>query len=161
MILVTVGTHHQSFERLVCAMDELAGDLDEQVIIQYGASMHVLRHALGFSWTTSEEMEQLTSQARAVVTHAAAGAIILALKMAKPLVVTPRLRMMREVIDDHQEQLAKILASDGKAIALFELTPLTLRLGIEQATQLKFHTTQANMLKQALRVRLRSWEGQY
>ncbi len=38
MIFVTVGTHHQGFDRLVQAADELAAELDEQVVIQRGVT---------------------------------------------------------------------------------------------------------------------------
>jgi len=36
MIFVTVGTHDQGFERLVKKMDEIAGQIDEEVVIQVG-----------------------------------------------------------------------------------------------------------------------------
>ena len=40
MILVTVGTHPQGFDRLVRPMDELAALLEEEVIIQFGSSSY-------------------------------------------------------------------------------------------------------------------------
>ncbi|MDI6655433.1 MAG: beta-1,4-galactosyltransferase, partial [Candidatus Hydrothermarchaeota archaeon] len=36
MIFVTVGTHNQSFERLVKKADEIAGKIGEKVVIQTG-----------------------------------------------------------------------------------------------------------------------------
>jgi beta-1,4-N-acetylglucosaminyltransferase len=36
MILVTVGNHVKPFDRLIKGMDELAGQIDEEVIMQTG-----------------------------------------------------------------------------------------------------------------------------
>ena len=87
MILVTVGTHPQGFDRLVRAMDEVAAKLAEPVIIQRGSSIYQPQHANSFEFTVSEQMRQLTQEARIIVAHAAAGTIILALCAGKPLVV--------------------------------------------------------------------------
>ncbi|HLA98983.1 MAG TPA: glycosyltransferase [Anaerolineales bacterium] len=160
MILVTVGTHNQGFERLVRAVDELAGELDERMVIQYGASTYLPQQAEGFQWTTSEEMERLTSQARVVVSHAAAGAIILALRLGKPLVVVPRLKVYREHFDDHQAQLAAALAGTGRLVCVAKPTPQALRLAVAQTAQLKPPTDQPDRLRQALRRRLAGWEGE-
>lgn len=158
MILVTVGTHNQGFERLVGAMDELACELGERVVIQYGASRQVPVHAESFQWTSSEKMEQLTSQARVVVSHAAAGAIILALKMGKPLVVIPRKRDHQEHFDDHQQQLAAALAGAGMVVMVEEPTVQILRLAIEQAVQIEPLLAESPRLVQALQTRLAEWE---
>ncbi|RKY56218.1 MAG: beta-1,4-galactosyltransferase, partial [Candidatus Neomarinimicrobiota bacterium] len=36
MIFVTVGSHYKGFERLVEKMDEIAGKIEEEVIMQIG-----------------------------------------------------------------------------------------------------------------------------
>ena len=38
MIFVTVGTHDQGFKRLVKKMDEIAGQIDEEVVMQIGST---------------------------------------------------------------------------------------------------------------------------
>jgi len=100
MILVTVGTHHKGFERLVRAADELALEMQEQVVIQYGSSQYIPQHAVNFRWASSQEMERLTSAARIVITHAAAGSMISILLQKKPMVVVPRSSDYGESIDD-------------------------------------------------------------
>ena len=87
MILVTVGMHDQGFDRLIRAADELAAQIDEQVYIQYGSSNYVPIYAESSQWFTSLQMEQLNEKARVVITHAAAGSVILALNLSKPLVL--------------------------------------------------------------------------
>src|SRR4051812_30859445 len=104
MILVTVGTHAQGFDRLVKPMDELAKQINEKVIIQYGSSSYQPKYADHFQWASSEQMEQYTLDAHIIITHAAAGAIILALKQKKRLVLIPRLKVHKEHFDDHQLQ---------------------------------------------------------
>ena len=81
MILVTVGTHDQGFDRLVRSMDQLAIQFDERVIIQRGSSTYRPRYAEHFRFTTSQKMAGLTQEAQVVVCHAAAGAIILKLEL--------------------------------------------------------------------------------
>jgi beta-1,4-N-acetylglucosaminyltransferase len=159
MILVTVGTHPQGFDRLVKAADELAAEFNEPVMIQYGSSTYQPRNAQGFSFETSQRMAELTREARVVVTHAAAGAIILGLQSAKPLVVVPRLKQFNEHIDDHQKQLAKALSTQRKVIAVEQPDAQSLRGAIEQAGQLGGSMTGSQQLIQALRLKLIAWEN--
>lgn len=118
MILCTVGTHNQPFDRLVTAMDEYAATTDEAVIIQLGCSNYLPQHAEYFPFTTYEHMQELYDQARVVVTHAAAGAIILALELNKPLVIIPRFSKFNEHVDNHQHQLTKALNVSYRAVAV-------------------------------------------
>ena len=157
MILVTVGTHDHGFERLVKAMDELATELNEPVIVPYGSSAYVPRHAQHFQWTSGQRMEQLADAARVIVTHAAAGSILVALLREKPLVVVPRLRRFGECIDDHQRQLATALDAAGKAVLVDEPAAAALRTAIERAAQHCGKNDGATKLVQALRRQLGQW----
>jgi beta-1,4-N-acetylglucosaminyltransferase len=133
MILVTVGTHPQGFDRLVRAADELALNLDERLVMQSGSSQYVPQYAEYFSFVTSQHMEGLIRDARVVVAHAAAGTALLVLQHYKPLVLVPRSRAHHEAVDDHQLQLARALQEAGRAIAVTEPDALTLRVGIAQS----------------------------
>jgi beta-1,4-N-acetylglucosaminyltransferase len=157
MILVTVGTHNQGFNRLVQAMDELSVQLDEPIVIQRGSSTYEPQHAENFQFATGQHMAQLTSEARVVVSHAAAGAIIVALRQGKPLVVVPRLQRFGEVVDDHQLQLAAALADTSKAIAVREPSAATLQAAIDKVTRHKTENVEATQLVQALRQQLQQW----
>lgn len=124
MILVTVGMHTQGFLRLVRAMDEIAGRIEEEVVMQIGATSYIPRSAQYFEFTSQEEMDRLHLEARAIVTHAGAGSIITGLKWGKPLIVVPRLEKYGEVIDDHQLELAEALSREGKVIAVCNVEKL-------------------------------------
>jgi UDP-N-acetylglucosamine transferase subunit ALG13 len=157
MILVTVGMHNQGFDRLIRAADELASQIDEKVYIQYGSSNYVPLHAECSQWTTSSHMEQLTGNARIVITHAAAGAIILAITLAKPLVVVPRAKGFREHIDDHQQQLARVLSECNQVISVAEPTSTSLKQAIDQCTNIKPTGLSNQSLIQSLKQQLNQW----
>ena len=116
MILVTVGTHGEGFNRLVEACDVYASITNERVVIQRGASNYTPQNAEYFEFTDFETMKKFMKEARVVVMHAAAGSILLGLQMEKPLVLAPRRKMYQEVFDDHQLELTKALCQRGQAV---------------------------------------------
>lgn len=133
MILVTVGTHNEGFNRLVQAADEYAAMTDERVVIQRGASSYEPQYAETFEFTEFERMKELTEEARVVVTHAAAGAILLGLQMEKPLVLVPRRKMYHEHFDDHQLELTKALSRIGQAVECNPVTASGLAVAVDAA----------------------------
>lgn len=159
MIFVTVGTNLElSFDRLIRPMDQLAATLGEQVIIQRGCSTYEPQHAEHFAFTSSQEIEKLNEEARLLVSHAAAGAIIVALRYDKPLVVIPRLQRYNEGIDDHQMELAAALDEQGRAVAVYEPTPSALRAALEKAARQPVDARKPPRLLRALRRQLDEWD---
>ena len=158
MILVTVGTHDRGFDRLVRSMDLYAATTGERVVIQRGSSAYEPRHADSLTFTDYETMEALNRAARLVVTHAAAGAIILALRLGKPLVVVPRRAADGEALDDHQHQLAAALAAQGRVQVVAEPSCEALQEAIERAIPAPLDPHSRSVLAQALRDQLGAWE---
>lgn len=126
MILVTVGTHRQPFDRLVRAADELATHIAEPTVIQFGQANYHPKNGRAFAFTDSIEMAALTASARIVITHAAAGAILLGIQQRKPLIVVPRLARWDEHLDDHQLELARALAAAERVVHVTHPTAQTL-----------------------------------
>ena len=157
MILVTVGTHHQGFNRLVQAMDKVAEALNERVVIQRGSSSYQPQHAEHFDFTSSQKMQQLTQEARIIVAHAAAGSALVTLLQQKPLIVVPRRQKFGEHIDDHQVQLAKALHAEGKAIAVHQPSANNLLKTIGRVTQQQVEHQGAKQLVEALRDQITEW----
>lgn len=124
MIFVTVGMHPGGFERLVKQMDEVAGRIDEEVIMQIGGTKYTPRNAKYFGFATEQEMKELFRKARVVVGHGGVGTILDVLQEGKPLVVVPRLKKYGEVIDDHQLLLLHELERDGRVTAVYDLEKL-------------------------------------
>ena len=112
MIFVTVGGM-RGFERLVCQMDLIAGELEEQVMMQIGSTDYEPRNCDYFRFMSRNDMEKLYADARVVVCHAGTGSVLTALEHNKPLVLVPRLRKYGEVFDDHQLEIASEMQSRG------------------------------------------------
>lgn len=123
MIFTTVGTHTAPFDRLTTAMDEVAGDIGEPVIMQIGVSRYLPRHAEWFRFASYERMQMLMGEARIVVCQGATTAL-LALRHGAAVVAMPRRSRFGESIDDHQVALAAKLAEEGLLTAVDDVTGL-------------------------------------
>ncbi len=111
MILVTVGTSNQPFDRLLSSVTKLGAS--EDVIVQYGASAVRPAGAECIAFLGYEVLLEHMREARAVVTHAGVGSIMAALSVGKRPLVVPRLRRLGEAVDDHQLELARRLDQAG------------------------------------------------
>jgi UDP-N-acetylglucosamine transferase subunit ALG13 len=111
MILVTVGTNEQPFDRLVRAAAALGGE--EDLLVQHGSSR--VPHGRGewVDYLPFEELAARASEARVVVCHAGVGSIMMARRSGRRPVVLPRRHRLGEAVDDHQVTLARRLAESG------------------------------------------------
>lgn len=116
MILVTLGTHDQPFERALRLAEPLASQ--DEVVVQHG-------HTPPPSWCEPsrclrfveyEQLAALVEEADAVVSHAGVGTIVTALGYGKTPVVIPRLARYGEHVDDHQMQIANAFAERGLVV---------------------------------------------
>jgi UDP-N-acetylglucosamine transferase subunit ALG13 len=112
MILVTCGSSHLPFDRLVAAGGELAG-ADEPIVVQHGPSPVRAAGARNIDFLPMDRLTELVREARVVVTHAGVGSILLALTNGKKPVVVPRLAALGEAVDDHQLECARRFARAG------------------------------------------------
>ncbi len=124
MILVIVGTHFKGFERLVSAMDDLAGRVEEPVLMQIGASSYSPKNAKFFRTTSYENMQRLISDARLVVAHAGSGCVLDCVVQGKVPILVPRQARFGEARDDHQLELAGEVAKAGLAVVAKEVEDL-------------------------------------
>jgi UDP-N-acetylglucosamine transferase subunit ALG13 len=117
MILITVGTNEQPFDRLVRAAAQL--ETDEPLLVQYGSSR--VPHGVG-EWVDFLSFEDLAArarEARVVVCHAGVGSIMMARRCGQVPIVVPRRHHLGEAVDDHQLTLARRLELAG-AVSLLE-----------------------------------------
>jgi beta-1,4-N-acetylglucosaminyltransferase len=115
VIFVGVGTHTQGFDRLLHVVDEWAAAHDEPVVAQIGNSTFTPSYCRWFRFASADEIDELISTSRVVVTHGGAGMLLQALKRGRPLLIMPRLARFNEAIDDHQIELADALQATGRA----------------------------------------------
>lgn len=113
MILVIVGMHYQSFNRLLIEMDNIAANIEEQVIMQIGHSTYEPKYARWFRYISESQMKILYSEASLIISHGGAGSIINAIQNKKPLIAVPRLKFYNEHVDDQQLEICNKFAQMG------------------------------------------------
>ncbi len=109
MVVFTLGTNEQPFDRLARAASELR--IDEPLVVQHGSSK--VPHGPGewIDFMSFDDLEARMREARVVVSHAGVGSIMLALRCGRRPIVVPRLLSLNEAVDDHQVLLAQRLAA--------------------------------------------------
>jgi len=110
MIVVTIGTNEQPFDRLIRAARALESD---ELLVQYGSSREAHGRGEWVEFLSFDELAEKATQARAVVCHAGVGSIMLARRCGHTPIVMPRRHHLGEAVDDHQVFLAKRLAKSG------------------------------------------------
>jgi UDP-N-acetylglucosamine transferase subunit ALG13 len=119
VIFVTVGTHHQPFERLLDALD----GLDDELVVQYGPGQPpAALHAEPFM--PFDAMLDRFREADTVITHAGVGSIICARREGHVPLVVPRRHDLGEHVDDHQVELTRALAQRGSVVAVWDVDTL-------------------------------------
>jgi len=125
LIFVTVGNHYQGFDRLIKKMDEIAGKVDEKIIMQIGHTKYKPVNAEYFSFVDSfEEILRLNKDSRVVVSHAGAGSIVTALQQKTPVIVVPRLKKYNEHMNDHQSEIAHAMSNDKNVTVVYDIESL-------------------------------------
>lgn len=129
MILLTVGSAFP-FDRLVGAMDRLVGQgvVKDEVFAQVGVGGLKPRHMKAAEVLDKAQFDALVRQASSFVGHAGMGTITMALDLKKPLLVVPRRREHREIVNDHQVETARRFEEEGQVLAAFEVDDLPQRL---------------------------------
>lgn len=130
MILVTVGTHEQPFDRLIAATAALPGD--EPMVVQYGTSR--VPHGRGewIDFLSFDDLAQIAEQARAVVCHAGVGSIVLARRYGHRPIVMARRPQLGEHVDEHQLSLTSRLADAGFVTAIDTAAELETAVAAEE-----------------------------
>lgn len=126
MIFVTVGTHTQSFDRLLQEVDRLVGEraIKEKVVGQIGNSKYEPRNFKWFRFTSFDKLDRLYMGADVMITHGGAGSILNGLDRGKPVIAVPRLEKYNEHVNDHQMDLVKFLEKKNKIIAVYDVRDL-------------------------------------
>ena len=127
MIFVTVGTHTQSFNRLLEEIDRLVGNgtIREKVVAQIGHSSYEPKNIEWVRFTTFEKLNKFYRTARVFVTHGGAGSILNGLSNGKPVIAIPRLKKYDEHVNNHQLDLVKALEKKKKIIAVYDIKDLS------------------------------------
>ena len=130
MIFVTVGTHHDPFQRLLDGLSLLDGD---ELVVQYGPGGPPAGVARAADYLPFDEMLALFREADKVITHAGVGSILCATREGHVPLVVPRRHDLGEHVDDHQSELTRALAARGSVSAVWEVEELPQLLAAAQS----------------------------
>ena len=121
MIFVTLGTHHDPFPRLIDGLQAL----DRQdLVVQHGHSPAPLHAANPVQFLPFVDLMEHIRTADVVVTHAGVGSILTCLRLGRTPLVVPRQSRFGEHVDDHQVELTRAMADDGKVIPVWDVADL-------------------------------------
>lgn len=107
MIFITLGSQKFQFNRLLQAVDKLAGSggIEEEIFAQTGYSDYKPQNYPYKNFLDRDEFASWEAKADIVITHGGTGAIIGAVKKGKKVIAVPRLKKYGEHVDNHQTQL--------------------------------------------------------
>ncbi|MDZ7263402.1 MAG: hypothetical protein ONB16_02375 [candidate division KSB1 bacterium] len=116
MIFAAVGSSQTPFDRLVRAVDDLASRIDEEVIIQKGATPYQPQHAQFFDYCEPKRMQSLIHEASVLIAHAGFGIVGDGIRYQKRMILIPREHRFGDA-EGNQVELAEHLAA--QAIGIF------------------------------------------
>lgn len=116
LILVTLGTQFEPFDRLLKELDKQ--DLNEEIIVQAGHTKFESNKMRILDFIPYEEMNDLVDKARIIITHGGTGSIVEPLKKGKVIIGCARLEKYGEHVDDHQTELVSIFSDEGYILEL-------------------------------------------
>ena len=122
MIFVTVGTHEQSFDRLLKCIDKMIDDgkINEEVFCQKGFTEYEPKNYKSEKLLTYEAMQNYIKEARIVITHGGPASFLDPLKYGKIPIVVPRKKELNEHVNNHQLEFSKEVASRMNNIIVAE-----------------------------------------
>jgi UDP-N-acetylglucosamine transferase subunit ALG13 len=129
MIFLTVGTSFP-FDRLVKAVDEAVGQglYTGEIFAQVGRGGYKPINFESIETLVKKEFDLKFAQAEAIIAHAGMGTITMALSANKPILVVPRLKKYRELVNDHQLTTARRFEQLGHVLAVYDLNELLSKL---------------------------------
>lgn len=113
MIFITVGSRRYPFERLIKAIDKAVYELGipkNLVFAQTGPTRYTPVNIQYDHYLDSVNYEEKINGCSILITQASAGTMISGLKKNKKVIAVPRLKKYGENVDDHQTELAALLA---------------------------------------------------
>jgi len=128
VIFVTVGNAKQPFTRLLEAVERLAGErafAKEEVLVQSGSSREFSPlYCSHVPFLSPEDFQASVRAATVIICHGGAGTLLHVFQAGKVPIVVPRGKRYGEAIDDHQSELTRVLAAEGRVIPVYEVTEL-------------------------------------
>lgn len=119
------------FSRFLDAVEQQAreGQLHgAAIVVQSGHTPFRSEACVVRPYLAPDEFRQAIDEADLVLCHAGAGVIIQSLMAGKPIVAVPRLSALGEHLDDHQVELARMLAQQDRIVVAENMDGLGLAI---------------------------------
>ncbi len=117
-VVVTLGTDHHPFARLVAWVDAwAAAHPGATCVVQHGTAP-APRHAEGHAFLDPALIPGLMARTRIVVGHAGPGTVLEARAAGRLPVIVPRRVALGEVVDDHQVTFGRWMETRGQALCV-------------------------------------------
>jgi UDP-N-acetylglucosamine transferase subunit ALG13 len=142
-LVVTVGTDHHPFDRLMGWIDDLVATTvlpGHQMLVQFGSSRRPRTARVRVTIPRSELLA-LMARADVVIGHGGPGTIMDARGVGRRPIVVPRLARHGEVVDDHQVTFSRRLAESDKIVLAEDRETFTaaVRQGLAEPDWLAVH----------------------
>lgn len=118
MILVTLGTQKQQFNRLLEALEN--SNINDRIVVQAGYTKFDSKKMEIFDFIPYDKMDKLIKECDLVITHGGTGSIIMPLKQSKKVIACPRLMKYLEHVDNHQTEIVEIFSEEKYLLAFNE-----------------------------------------
>lgn len=144
-IVVTVGTDHHPFNRLIRWINDWLRQHPEHIpafFVQSGAAS-VPPACAGSAFLDAGQLEALLDAADVMLCHGGPGSIADAWERGQVPIVVPRLRRLGEAVDDHQVDFCQKLAELGRVRLAEKPAELAALLHEAARDHTRFRTTMA------------------
>lgn len=112
MIFCTIGTQ-ASFDRFVKIIDEVASEIDEEIIVQAIKCNYKPTTVKLVGFLSPDNYNEIFRSARLIVAHAGMGTIISAMHQSKSIIIFPRIAKLGEHRNEHQLATAEKMKALG------------------------------------------------
>jgi UDP-N-acetylglucosamine transferase subunit ALG13 len=116
-LLVTVGSDHHRFDRLVRWVDAWMArqsPADVRAVVQYGTA-EPPRFGHGVAWVDHADLEQLMGEATVIVAQGGPYSLLESVDVGRMPIAVPRRRDLHEAVDDHQHAFCALMARRRQA----------------------------------------------
>lgn len=155
MILVTLGTQFEPFDRLLKEVQKLK--TDEKIIVQAGHTKFESDKMEIVDFIPYEKMNELVDEARVIITHGGTGSIVEPLKKGKIIIGCARLEKYGEHVDNHQTELVSIFADQGYILEFKEGDDMNALLKKAESFVPKKYTSNTNVFIEKLENKIDSY----
>lgn len=115
MIFITVGTQDKQFTRLFQIIDKAIDSniITDEVIAQIGNTKYKSKNIKTYKFMSDKRLNEYIDNADLIVTHGGIGILSTSLCKKKKIFAMPRLKVYKEHVNDHQDQIVNKFSELG------------------------------------------------